>query len=270
MGIPTIDISHFYEFEEFAEGNQYSDPSAERSKAINALLSSISTYGAFKITGHGIPGNTIQRVFESTKECRVLRFTQTYQKVGGKAAAQGWSTAWIPRTKFGGQGLICSSPDGQTATPWPVGVRGEILQMKMQPFSRDCANLHHDLLHILEEALELWDNELVSRWLLADGEVRCDHHPTPSQTTSSATHLEGLVSHIEDRGARTMLSLAFQDNNIEEIVVLCGATVRKWIRVRIGRKIDRSRTNLQPEEAGQPSKYFVSYIGYEDSTVFVT
>ncbi|KAK7911242.1 hypothetical protein PG985_013723 [Apiospora marii] len=68
MGIPTIDISHFYEFEELAEGSQYSDPSTERSKAINALLASISTHGAFKITGHGILGSTIQRVFESSAE----------------------------------------------------------------------------------------------------------------------------------------------------------------------------------------------------------
>lgn len=166
--------------------------------------------------------------------------------------------------------MIGSISDRQAPTPWPVGVRGEILQMKMQPFSRDCANLHHDLLHILEEALELWDNELVSRWLSADGEVHCDHHPTPRTSSTSMTHLEGLMSHIEGRGPRTMLALAFQNSNSEEIVVMCGAAVQKWIQVRLGRKIDRPRTNRQSEEAGQPSKYSVSYVGYEDSTVFVT
>lgn len=34
--------------------------------------------------------------------------------------------------------------------------------MMMQAFLRECASLHHDLLQIIEEALGLWDDELVS------------------------------------------------------------------------------------------------------------
>ncbi|KAK7954641.1 hypothetical protein PG988_015335 [Apiospora saccharicola] len=248
MGIPTIDISLFYEFDELADESLYSDPAAERRKAINALLNSASTYGAFKITGHDIPGSTIQRVFESSVE-----FFDLHKHIKKSAAG--------PRPK-NGRLRGYRGPD----------VVERDTSMKMQPFSRDCANLHHDLIHILEEALELWNNELLSRWPAPDGEVHCEYNPVAPRTTTTPTeHLEQLVSQVESQGARTMLALAFQDNASEEVVVVCGSTVRKWIQVRLGPMAVKPR-NLQPEEKnGQATKYSVSYVGYEDNTTsFVT
>lgn len=92
MGIPTIDISHFYEFEGLAEGSRYSDPSAERSQAINDLLTSIFTYGAFKITGHGIPGTTIQRVFESVRMGKPQYSLQSSHFANSDGRVQSFST----------------------------------------------------------------------------------------------------------------------------------------------------------------------------------
>ncbi|KAK8135705.1 hypothetical protein PG984_003645 [Apiospora sp. TS-2023a] len=274
MGIPTIDISLFYEFDDLADESLYSDPAAERRKAINALLNSASTYGAFKITGHDIPGSTIQRVFESSVE-----FFDLHKHIKKSAAGprlkngrlRGYRGPEVTDRDTSESFVIGPTSDRQAPTPWPVGVRGDILQMKMQPFSRDCANLHHDLLHILEEALELWNNELLSRWPAPDGEVHCEYNPAAPRTTSTTPteHLERLVSQVESQGARTMLALAFQDNASEEVVVVCGSTVRKWIQVRLGPTAGKSRS-LQIEEDGQPTKYSVSYVGYEDTAAFVT
>ena len=161
--------------------------------------------------------------------------------------------------------MVGPESDRQAPTPWPMGVRGDIFQMTMQPFSRDCANLHHDLLHILEEALGLWDSELVSRWASEDGDIHIENHAAPCNAT--ATRLEGLVSQVEGRGARTTLTLGFQNNACEEIVVLCGATVQKWLQVRLGARVDDPRTCLlRTAQDGQRSNYSVSYVGYENST----
>ena len=118
MGIPTIDISLFYEYENPSKGGLYDDPSVERTKAVNTLLASLSTHGAFKITGHGISGSMIQRVFDSASNTsrlspvfpsiltrrtgrRLLQPAQAYQKVGGRLTAQKWSSPWVLGTRNG-------------------------------------------------------------------------------------------------------------------------------------------------------------------------
>lgn len=135
--------------------------------------------------------------------------------------------------------------------------------MVMQPFSRDCANLHHDLLHILEEALGLWDSELVSHWASEDGEVHIEHHA--AACAAPASRLKGLISQVEAQGARTTLALAFQNNACEEIVVLCGVAVRRWIQARLGAGVGGPGTSLRTVEDGQRSKYSVIYLGYDNS-----
>ncbi|KAK7966471.1 uncharacterized protein PG986_000748 [Apiospora aurea] len=143
-----------------------------------------------------------------------------------------------------------------------------LLQMAMQPFSRDCANLHHDLLLILEEDLGLWNNELVSRWPSADGEVHRTHHPTPRSTSTSQS--EALVSQTEDRDARIMLALGFEDGTNEEMLVVCGAIVRKWVQAQLGIMGGGPRPISQAGRDGHQPKYSASYVGYEDSAVFIT
>ncbi|KAK8017294.1 hypothetical protein PG993_013620 [Apiospora rasikravindrae] len=276
MGLPTIDISLFYEFDDPSRQVLYEDPLAERTKAIKALLASLAAYGGFKIVGHGIPGNTIQRVFNSSVE-----FFSLHKHIKNSAAGSRHKNGRL--RGYWGRGMLdpnvtdlviqetfvaAPATDRQAPTPWPIGVRGDILQMTMQPFPRDCANLHHDLLHILEEALGLWNNELVSRWPSADGEVHCTHHPVSRPATTS--QLEALVSQIENRDARLMLALGFQDGTSEEILVVCGATVRKRIQARLGTVGEKSRIASQTGRDGQHPKYSVSYIGYENSAVYVT
>ncbi|KAK6849221.1 hypothetical protein PG995_013054 [Apiospora arundinis] len=267
MGIPTIDISLFYEYANPPRDGLYVDSPVERTKAVNTLLASLSTYGAFKITGHGISGSMIQRMFESSAD-----FFGQHRHIKKSAAGSRLRSGRL-RGYLAAGAIEPNSPetfvagplsDRQAPTPWPIGVRGDIFQMAMQPFSRDCANLHHDLLHILEEALGLWDSELVSHWAAEDGEVRLEHQATPC--TAPSTRLEGLVSQIEGQGARTTLALAFQNNAYEEIVVVCGAAVRKWIQIQLGDNVDGSRRHTRAVEDGQRSKYSVSYIGYENNT----
>ncbi|KAK6833296.1 hypothetical protein PG987_007990 [Apiospora arundinis] len=267
MGIPTIDISLFYEYTNPQREGLYADPSGERTEAVNTLLASLSTYGAFKITGHGISGSMIQRVFESSAE-----FFGLHRHIKKSAAGtrlrngrlRGYLTEGMAEHKSPESFVAGPLSDRQAPTPWPIGVRGDIFQMAMQPFSRDCANLHHDLLHILEEALGLWDSELVSRWAAEDGEVRLEHHASPCSAPSA--RLEDLVSQIEGQGARTTLALAFQSNVCEEIVVVCGAAVRKWIQVQLGVNIDSPKRHIRTVEDGQRSKYSVIYVGYENNT----
>ena len=159
--------------------------------------------------------------------------------------------------------VVGPETDRQSPTPWPIGVRGDIFRMVMQPFSRDCANLHHDLLHILEEALGLWDSELVSHWASEDGEVHIEHHA--AACAAPASRLKGLISQVEAQGARTTLALAFQNNACEEIVVLCGVAVRRWIQARLGAGVGGPGTSLRTVEDGQRSKYSVIYLGYDNS-----
>ncbi|KAK8066620.1 hypothetical protein PG997_013367 [Apiospora hydei] len=271
MGLPTIDISLFYEFEDPSREGLYEDPLAERTKAINALLASLAAYGAFKIAGHGNPGTTVQRVFDASVE-----FFGLHKHIKNSAAGSRhkdgrlrgyWGRGTIDRDSS--ETFIAGpATDRQAPTPWPMGVRGDILQMTMQPFSRECANLHHDLLHILEEALGLWDNELVSHWPSADGEVHCTHHPTPRP--ASTCQLEALVSQIEGRDARVMLALGFEDGTSEEILVVCGATVRKWAQARLGILGGEPRPISQTGRDGHQPKYSVSYVGYENSAAFIT
>lgn len=53
-GVPAIDASILND-----------EPSIERKKLLQLLVASLSTYGAIRITGHGLAASKIQRAFES-------------------------------------------------------------------------------------------------------------------------------------------------------------------------------------------------------------
>lgn len=59
-GIPAIDASILNE-----------EPSLERKKLLQLLVASFSTYGAIRITGHGLAASKIQRTFESVIKSKV-------------------------------------------------------------------------------------------------------------------------------------------------------------------------------------------------------
>lgn len=169
----------------------------------------------------------------------------------------------IACTNFGVQESFAAGPsyDRQAPTPWPIGVRGDTFKMIMQAFLRECASLHHDLLQIIEEALGLWDEELVSRWSHRNGEVQTKH-----RTSSLKGQGEELVTVIsEGRGAHPMLKLVFQETRGGEIVIVCGTRIRKWIQNQL-LSSSGSRTRLQVEESTylRPAKYSLDFIGYED------
>lgn len=135
--------------------------------------------------------------------------------------------------------------------------------MMMQAFLRECASLHHDLLQIIEEALGLWDDELVSRWSHRSGEVRTKH-----RTSSLKGQVEGLLTGLpEGKGTHPMLMLVFQETRGGEIVVVCGTRIRKWIQNQLlSRSSSGSRTKPQAEECVclRPAKYSLDFVGYED------
>ncbi|KAK6858740.1 hypothetical protein PG995_005304 [Apiospora arundinis] len=172
MGISTTDISFFYEYANPSQEGPCADSLVERTKTVNALLTSLSTYGAFKITAHGISGSRIQRVFKSSADSfgqhRRIRKSAAGTRSKNGRLREYWAGGALEPSSV--ESFVAGPPsDRQAPMPWPIGVRGDIFQMTMQPFSRDCANLHHDLLHILEKALRLWDSEMVSRWAAEDG-----------------------------------------------------------------------------------------------------
>jgi isopenicillin N synthase-like dioxygenase len=55
-GLPAIDASILNE-----------EPSAERKKLLQLIITSLSIYGAIRITGHGLAARSIQRAFELVK-----------------------------------------------------------------------------------------------------------------------------------------------------------------------------------------------------------
>lgn len=133
--------------------------------------------------------------------------------------------------------------------------------MMMQAFHRECASLHHDLLQVIEEALGLWDDELVSRWSHRNGEVR-----TKQRTSSPKGQVEELMTGLsERRGSHPMLKLVFQETRGGEIVIVCGSRIRTWIQNQL-LSSSGSKRRLQAEERVylRPVKYSLDFVGYED------
>lgn len=133
--------------------------------------------------------------------------------------------------------------------------------MIMQAFFTECASLHYDLLQIIEEALGLWDNELVSRWTHHNGDIRITHR-------SSIAHnqLQRLIAGtIEGGRVQPMLKLVYQDTRSEEIIIVCGARIRKWIQNQLLSK-SSARAQLQAQETAYmcPANYSLDFVGYED------
>lgn len=133
--------------------------------------------------------------------------------------------------------------------------------MIMQAFLRECASLHHDLLQIIEEALGLWDNELVSRWSHRNGEVRTKH-----RKSGPRGHAEGpMAGFSEVRENNPMLRLVFQETRGEEIVMVCSARIRKWIQNQLlSLAGTRKRPHVEEGVYLHPSTYSLDFVGYEN------
>lgn len=164
---------------------------------------------------------------------------------------------------FGPQDFFAAGPsyDKQSPTPWPIGVRGDTFKMIMEAFFIECASLHHGLLQIIEEALGLGDDELVSRWAHHNGDIHITHH-------MSIAHgqLRELTSgSIEKNHIQPMLNLVFQGTRGEEIIIVCEARIRKWIQEQL-LSSSGARAQLQEQENTYmcPSNYSLEFSGYED------
>jgi hypothetical protein len=139
--------------------------------------------------------------------------------------------------------------------------------MMMQAFVRECASLHHDLLQIIEEALGLSDDELVSRWSHRNGEVRATHRTSTTSSLNGGT-VEGLLMTgllPEGNGIQSMLMLVFQETRGGEIVVVCGDRIRKRIRSQLQSASGRSPIPQVSEcVCLGPAEYSMDFVGYED------
>lgn len=133
--------------------------------------------------------------------------------------------------------------------------------MIMQAFFIECASLHHDLLQIIEEALGLGEDELVSRWIHHNGDIRITHH-------MSIAHgqLQKLTAgSIDGEHVQTMLKLVFQGTKGEEIIIVCETRIRKWIQNQLLSSLG-AKAPLQEQENTYMClpNYSLEFVGYED------
>ncbi|POS68633.1 hypothetical protein DHEL01_v212973 [Diaporthe helianthi] len=222
-GVPAIDASILND-----------EPSAERKKLLQILVASLFTHGAIRITGHGLAACKIQRAFESLKLSAACSRSEGGLCRGyrGLQAHTGDETTMAYEYESFSAG---PSYDRQAPTPWPIG--------------------------IIEEALGLYDDELVSRWSHRNGEVRTKH-----RTSSLKGQVEGLMTGLpEGESVHPMLMLVFQETRGGEIVVVCGTRIRKWIQNQL---LSSSGAKKMPQAEEciclRPAKYSMDFVGYED------
>lgn len=144
--------------------------------------------------------------------------------------------------------------------------------------------VHHDLLHILEEALDLDPHELTSRCSAGNGEVRITHYP-PIPVEQLRTGSTFRISEHTDVGILTLLfqdsvgglEIERQDNssefmpvessNIGEMIVNCGDTLQRWTANYL-RSANHRVTYPQGLEENQdsliPARYSVGFFGKAD------
>lgn len=133
--------------------------------------------------------------------------------------------------------------------------------MIMQAFFIECASLHHDLLQIIEEALGLGADELVSRWIHHNGDIRITH-----RVSMAHDQLQKLTAvSVDGKNIQPMLKLVFQGTKGEEIILVCEARIRKWIQNQL-LSLSGARAHLQEQETmyGCPADYSLEFVGYED------
>jgi isopenicillin N synthase-like dioxygenase len=158
----------------------------------------------------------------------------------------------------------------------------------MQSFFDSCLLLHHKILIVLEEALFMHSNELVSLCSAGNGEVRITHYP-PLPISALKTGNKFRIAEHTDVGVLTLLfqdsvgglevedqkSLAagkdgkfipVESKNLGEMIVNCGDTLQMWSadllrsanhRVTYNRDLDAD----EREDVIIPSRYSVGFFG---------
>jgi isopenicillin N synthase-like dioxygenase len=171
-------------------------------------------------------------------------------------------------------------------TPWPKGPRCHEFREFMEEFMEDCLMVHHDLLHLLEEALDLNHEELTSRCEGGNGEVRITHYP-PVPVAQLKTGSTYRISEHTDVGILTLLfqdsvgglEVERQDNSAEfipvesssvnEMIVNCGDTIQMWTAnyLRSANHRVTYPPGLEEEEDTDvvvPARYSVGFFGKAD------
>lgn len=279
MLVPAIDISPLYD-----------EPRFEDTSLPQDLVDSLARHGAVRLTGHGVPACKVRRAFELVScTCAMNLFTPVFfaHTVPGRESKEFFdlppkhkaSAAVSPCPESGpsrGYRQVTSDAQKRTVvesfvagppcethhpTRWPIGVRGEVLKMTLHALFRHCVRLHHDLLDILEVALNLRHDELAGQWVQQNGEVQLGHSLHPGQ-----------YPHVTN-GEGGLFTLVFSWTASGEIVLFCGQTLRKWTMAWLGLRGDKDKhdVGLSPEEHChflRSSSYSLAFVSYADEHTF--
>lgn len=154
----------------------------------------------------------------------------------------------------------------------------------MQSFFEECLLLHHQILLILEEALNLPNNELVSLCAEGNGEVRITHYPSipvaqlkTGSTCRIAEHTDiGILTllfqdtvgglEVEDQN-HPSLFLPVESKNPGEMILNVGDTLQRWTRNSLLSANHRVtyRQALKDNEVILPPRYSVGFFGKADA-----
>ncbi|KAJ5484700.1 hypothetical protein N7539_004688 [Penicillium diatomitis] len=233
---------------------------AEREGILRTFAESCASRGLVKVTGHGIPKARLNELFRWFFDFPdAVKRTAPRPRKGpnrGYIAVGGEKLSGISGYMKGIRNpVVCNDVkesfdagpayDKVHPTPWPVGPRCQEFRHFMEDFLEDCLMVHHDLLHLLEEALGLNHQELTLRCSAGNGVVRITHYP-PMPAAQLRTGSTYRISEHTDVGILTLLfqdsvgglEVERQDNSAEfvpvesfcvnEMIVNCGDTLQRW------------------------------------------
>ncbi|KAF3400035.1 hypothetical protein F1880_008072 [Penicillium rolfsii] len=275
---------------------------AERKRILRTFVQSCASQGFVKVTGHGIPEAQLKELFCWTRKFfdfpAAVKQTAPRPLTGpnrGYIAVGGEKLSGISGYMKGVRDPVMRNDvkesfdagpayDQVHPTPWPVGPHCHEFRDFMEDFLEDCLMVHHELLHLLEEAMDLNHHELISRCSAGNGEVRITHYP-PVPVAQLKTGSTYRISEHTDVG---ILTLLFQDSvggleverqdhsgefipvessSVNEMIVNCGDTLQRWTANYLrsaNHRVTYPQGLKEDTDVVIPARYSVGFFGKAD------
>ncbi|KAL2870589.1 isopenicillin N synthase family dioxygenase [Aspergillus lucknowensis] len=208
MDIPVLD------FADFTHGSQ-----VQRDDFCRRLYAALSSLGFVKIRNHTIPDETLDRVFDWSKEFFGLPLEDKMQAAHPVQANphRGWSCVGQEKLSVIRQGKAVfdlkesfdQGPATDTMYPniFPPDSILPSFRLFMESFYEECQALHLSLLKAVALSLSLEESFLVSRCGVNSSELRLNHYPA----AKCADLQDGSMMRISSHSDFGTITLLFQD-----------------------------------------------------------